>query len=210
MAVYLCHVLQATLSPGESGMITVVGTGVLKMFKIADQILKPLPLAANRRDTLSFTCQTWLPPASAAEAGGGATTGSADAKGAAAAALASSDRERQLLGTVDGEILLFEVRLRRQSAAVSAQEYCCAIIVPLAAIELQQCGDHPADQQQYDCASCRGGEQYSDVYFSVQLCSVCAMSAALLLLSITVLQCVHHATMNLQGDDTADVAGHRA
>eukprot|EP00878_Enallax_costatus_P025349 GHUV01027119.1.p1 GENE.GHUV01027119.1~~GHUV01027119.1.p1 ORF type:complete len:499 (+),score=150.84 GHUV01027119.1:978-2474(+) len=101
-------VVQATLSPGESGMITVVGTGVLKMFKVVDQVLKPLPLAANRRDTLSFTCQTWLPLASAAEAGGGAAAASADAKGAAAGAPASSDRERQLMGTVDGEILLFE------------------------------------------------------------------------------------------------------
>lgn len=96
------------MSPGESGMITVVGTGVLKMFKVADQILKPLPLNANRRDTLSFTCQTWLPLSNAADGGSG-NAGSGDAKGATATAVAAVDRERQLMGTVDGEVLLFEV-----------------------------------------------------------------------------------------------------
>lgn len=94
-------------------MVTVVGTGVLKVFKIAEQTLKPLPLNANRRDTLSFTCQAWVP---LSDKGG---DGSAAAGDAAKGAAAGSDRERQLLGTVDGEILLFEV-----SAAVAVK--CCA------------------------------------------------------------------------------------
>jgi hypothetical protein len=80
-----------------------VGTGVLKVFKLAEQTLKPMPLNANRRDTLSFTCQAWVPLGDKG-AEGGAAAGSEAAKAAA------GDRERQLLGTVDGEILLFEVR----------------------------------------------------------------------------------------------------
>lgn len=96
------------MSPGESSTITVVGTGVLKMFKVADQIIKPLPLNANRRDTLSFTCQTWLPLSASTEGSSGNAAGS-DQKGAAGAVAAAVDRERQLMGTVDGEVLLFEV-----------------------------------------------------------------------------------------------------
>lgn len=103
--------LQASLSPGEGGLVTVVGTGVLKMFKVSEQTLKPLPLTANRRDTLSFTCQTWLPLTAVGDAGsaGNAPAGGDAGKGAAAAATAVADRERQLMGTVDGEVLLFEV-----------------------------------------------------------------------------------------------------
>lgn len=105
--------LQATVSPGESALVAIVGTGVLKMFKIADQTLKPLPLNANRRDTLSFTCQTWVPLTDKGGDGSGAAAAAGDAaKGGSAAsgaAAAGADRERQLMGTVDGEILLFEV-----------------------------------------------------------------------------------------------------
>jgi hypothetical protein len=80
------------------------------MFKIADQTLKPLPLNANRRDTLSFTCQTWVPLTDRGGDGSGAAAAAGDAgKAAAGAAAAGADRERQLMGTVDGEILLFEV-----------------------------------------------------------------------------------------------------
>jgi hypothetical protein len=71
-----------------------VGVGVLRMFKISDATLKPLPMSSNRREALSFTCHTWLPP----EKDGG-------------------DRERQLLGTTDGEVLLFEVRGWNQLAS---------------------------------------------------------------------------------------------
>lgn len=94
--------LQASVSPGESGLVTVVGTGVLKVFKLAEQTLKPMPLNANRRDTLSFTCQAWVPLGDKGAEGGVAA-------GSDAAKAAAGDRERQLLGTVDGEILLFEV-----------------------------------------------------------------------------------------------------
>lgn len=96
---------QASISPGDSGLVTVVGTGILRMFKLAEQTLKPLPLNANRRDMLTFTCQAWVPLGD--KGGDGANSGAA---GDASKGGAGSDRERQLLGTVDGEILLFEVR----------------------------------------------------------------------------------------------------
>lgn len=83
---------------------------MLKVFKLAEQTLKPLPLNANRRDTLSFTCQAWVPLSDKGTEGGAAA--SSDAAKAAA-----GDRERQLLGTVDGEILLFEVGGRLTYAA---------------------------------------------------------------------------------------------
>lgn len=113
--VQLSFVVQATLSPGESALVTVVGTGVLKMFKVADQTLKPLPLSANRRDTLSFTCQTWVPlgdkggDGAGAAASGAGETAKPGTIAASSGAAAGTDRERQLMGTVDGEILLFEV-----------------------------------------------------------------------------------------------------
>lgn len=105
-------VLQASVAPGESGLVTVVGTGVLKVFKLADQTLKPVPLNANRRDTLSFTCQVWLPLGDKGDAAGGGGSSGGGAGDAAKGAAGSSDRERQLLGTVDGEVLLFEVRVK--------------------------------------------------------------------------------------------------
>lgn len=98
-------------------MVTVVGTGVLKVFKIAEQTLKPLPLNANKRDTLSFTCQAWVP---LSDKGG---DGSAAAGDAAKGAAAGSDRERQLLGTVDGEILLFEVSAAPALRSASTSAY---------------------------------------------------------------------------------------
>lgn len=101
---------QASVSPGDSGLVTVVGTGVLKVFKLSEQTLKPLPLNANRRDTLSFTCQAWVPLGDkGADGAGGGSSAAAAGQDAAKGAAGSSDRERQLLGTVDGEILLFEV-----------------------------------------------------------------------------------------------------
>lgn len=87
--------------------MTVIGTGVLKVFKLAEQALKPMPLNANRRDTLSFTCQAWVPLSDKGADGPGTGSSSDGSKGAAGGS--SGDRERQLLGTVDGEVLLFEV-----------------------------------------------------------------------------------------------------
>jgi hypothetical protein len=81
---------QASLSHGDNQMVTVVGAGVLRMFKVAEGTLKPLPLAANKRDTLTFTCHSWVPPEKEGAAG--------------------DKDQRQLMGTADGEILLFEVR----------------------------------------------------------------------------------------------------
>jgi hypothetical protein len=101
--------------------VTVIGTGVLKVFKLSEQALKPLPLNANRRDTLSFTCHSWV---AAADAGSGGESGKAAGGG-------GSDRERQLLGTVDGEILLFEVRLCGAGCRVPqhAQHRACCVCV---------------------------------------------------------------------------------
>lgn len=102
--------------------MTVVGTGVLKVFRLSEQTLKQQPLNANRRDTLSFTCQAWVP---LGDKGADAAAGSDAAKAAA------GDRERQLLGTLDGEILLFEV----SCAGVLSQlprcsTHACAVRTP--------------------------------------------------------------------------------
>lgn len=82
---------------------------MLKVFKLAEQTLKPLPLNANRRDTLSFTCQAWVPLSDKGSENAGASASAAAGGDGAKGAAGGSDRERQLLGTVDGEILLFEV-----------------------------------------------------------------------------------------------------
>jgi len=50
-----------------------------------------VPLSLTRREAPNCTCACWLPEGSGGDRGG--------------------DKERQLLGTVDGEILLVEVRL---------------------------------------------------------------------------------------------------
>jgi hypothetical protein len=103
---------QASISPGESGLVTVIGTGVLRVFKLAEQTLKPMPLNTNRRDTLSFTCQAWVGAGDAA--GGGAAAGDAGKGGTSSGGSSGGDRDRQLLGTADGEILVFEVRRQGQ------------------------------------------------------------------------------------------------
>jgi hypothetical protein len=109
----MCACLQASVSPGDGGLVTVIGTGVLKMFKIADTALKPLPLNANRRDTLSFTCQAWLPLLDRAADSSMMAAGTVDTGKPATGTAAGSgvERERQLMGTADGEVLLFEVLL---------------------------------------------------------------------------------------------------
>jgi hypothetical protein len=122
--VYGCAALflQASVSPGESGLVTVVGTGILKVFRLSEQTLKQQPLNANRRDTLSFTCQAWVP---LGDKGADAAAGSDAAKAAA------GDRERQLLGTLDGEILLFEVSsagLLLHATRCSA--HACTVCIP--------------------------------------------------------------------------------
>lgn len=99
--------VQASISPGESGLVTAIGAGVLKMFKITEQALKPLPLTANRRDSASFTCMVWV--GASGDGTGGASGSGGQGAADAGKASAGGERARQLLGTQDGEVLMFEV-----------------------------------------------------------------------------------------------------
>jgi hypothetical protein len=62
-------------------------------------VCKPRPCAPRR-------AQAWLPVPGSAGADGGADKGG----GGAAGGEGARDRDRQLLGTADGEVLLLEVR----------------------------------------------------------------------------------------------------
>ena len=77
--------------------------------RVSEGGLKALPLGNAKRESLPFTSQAWLPIGGG---GGGAAGGPGGESGAGAAADGAGvrDRERQLLGTSDGEILLLEVR----------------------------------------------------------------------------------------------------
>lgn len=87
-------VFQCSFSPGDGCLISVVGQGILKLFKIIDSSMKQQPLSLTRREVPNFTCQAWLTDSNS-ERGG----------------------ERQLLGTADGEVLLVEGTEARHSFA---------------------------------------------------------------------------------------------
>jgi hypothetical protein len=65
----------------------VVGQGIFKVFKYLDGTFKALSPALGKRDPGSVVAQAWVPPDSSSEG-----------------------RERLLVGTSDGEVLLLEVR----------------------------------------------------------------------------------------------------
>mmetsp|Transcript_36831 Transcript_36831/g.108610 ORF Transcript_36831/g.108610 Transcript_36831/m.108610 type:complete len:1386 (-) Transcript_36831:299-4456(-) len=71
-------------SPGDSSVVSVVGSGIFKMFKAAEGSLKLLNVALGKRDPATITSQCWVP------------SDGSDAK------------ERLLLGTADGEVMLLE------------------------------------------------------------------------------------------------------
>jgi hypothetical protein len=86
---------QCSCSPSsESTVASVVGQGVFRTLRLVDGSLKALPSGLTRRDAPlpAATCTAWLP-----EGGEGSKPG---------------ERDRQLLGTEQGEVLLLEVRPR--------------------------------------------------------------------------------------------------
>ncbi|GBF89931.1 cilia- and flagella-associated protein [Raphidocelis subcapitata] len=97
---------KCALSPGDGGLATALGPGVLRIFRVSESGLKALPLGNAKRESLPFTSQAWLPVGGGA--GGGAAGGGESGGGAGADVGGARDKERQLLGTSDGEILLLE------------------------------------------------------------------------------------------------------
>ena len=73
-------------SPGESDFVTVIGQGVLKIFRMAEGSLKAMPFSLARRDAMHYLCQAWM---------------RAEGEG---------EKERQLIGTEDGDIIFMEAR----------------------------------------------------------------------------------------------------
>jgi hypothetical protein len=67
-------------------MVSVIGQGIFKMFKLVDGSLKLLNIALGKRDPASVVSQCWVPSDP------------------------SENKERLLLGTMDGEVIMMEVR----------------------------------------------------------------------------------------------------
>ena len=44
----------------DGSIVSVVGQGIFKMFKLIDGSLKLLNVALGKRDPASITCQTWI------------------------------------------------------------------------------------------------------------------------------------------------------
>ena len=66
-------------------MVSVMGQGIFKMFKLVDGSLKPLNVALGKRDPGSVVSHQWVPSDP------------------------TENKERLLLGTVDGEVIMMEV-----------------------------------------------------------------------------------------------------
>ncbi|KAG1658747.1 hypothetical protein FOA52_000860 [Chlamydomonas sp. UWO 241] len=71
-------------APGDGSVASVVGTGIFKMFKASEGSLKLLNVALGKRDPATILSQCWVP------------SDGSDAK------------ERLLLGTTDGEVVMLE------------------------------------------------------------------------------------------------------
>eukprot|EP00798_Chlamydomonas_sp_ICE-L_P031287 gene31290-6433_t len=78
--------LNCAFSPGDSSIVSVVGQGIFKMFKLLDGAFKLLNVALGKRDAHSIVSQQWVSQ--------GGDSGEA--------------KERLLLGTSDGEIIMLE------------------------------------------------------------------------------------------------------
>jgi hypothetical protein len=92
---------QVSYSPGESGLVSVVGQNIYKVFKIGDSALRQLPSPFIKRDPNNCPCSAWLP----------------DSQG---------DRERLLLGTDTGDVVLIEVcRVCITHVVTRAGTLCC-------------------------------------------------------------------------------------
>ena len=114
---------QCAFSPADGSVISVLGQGIFKVFKLIDGTLKLLTAALGKRDPASIVCQQWIPPDPS-----------------------ENNKERLLLGTTDGEIVMLEVGgigkglprslslwhacsidLRSQSILVTASIHLCAL-----------------------------------------------------------------------------------
>lgn len=71
-------------SPVDGSVVSVLGQGIFKVFRLVEGTLKLLTAALGKRDPSSIVCQTWVPPDP------------------------SDNKERLLLGTTDGEIVMLE------------------------------------------------------------------------------------------------------
>lgn len=74
-------VVQCVFSPSETSILSVIGQNVFKTFKTADNHLKAQPSALAKRDAQTYKCQTWI---------------------------VEGDKERIVIGTDTGEILVVE------------------------------------------------------------------------------------------------------
>ncbi|KAL6752180.1 WD repeat domain 65-like protein [Haematococcus lacustris] len=72
------------MSTGEGSLVSVVGHNIFKVFKYSDGAMKALNPALGKRDPGSITCQLWV------------------------LGDVSDPKERLLLGTMDGEVLMLE------------------------------------------------------------------------------------------------------
>jgi hypothetical protein len=86
---HTCLHVQCAFSPVDGSIVSVVGHGIFKMFKLIDGSLKLLNVALGKRDHTSIISQQWI---SVEGPGGG-----------------GDSKERLLLGTSDGEIVMLEV-----------------------------------------------------------------------------------------------------
>jgi hypothetical protein len=85
--------MQCSCSPSSDGLVaSVVGQALFKTLKLVDSSLKVMPFSPARREVPppQYACQAWLPETSDVGAKAG-------------------EKERQLLGTQEGEVLLVEV-----------------------------------------------------------------------------------------------------
>lgn len=78
-------IYSVAFSPGEGQLVSVVGQGIFRLFKLGDGGIKQLSFSLGRRDPQAVVCQGWLPDAGVGE-----------------------NKERLLLGLADGEILMVE------------------------------------------------------------------------------------------------------
>ena len=76
--------LQCAFSPSDGTVISILGQGIFKVFKLVEGTLKLLTAALGKRDPSSIICQQWVPPDPA------------------------DNKERLLLGTSDGDVVMME------------------------------------------------------------------------------------------------------
>lgn len=87
------HVLQCLFSPNDPTLLSLIGQGIFRLFKIVDSTLKQLSNTLPKRDTASFTVHAWI----------------------------SDEKESLIVGTDTGEILVAGGVARIQSARIQGR-----------------------------------------------------------------------------------------